>query len=180
MHFSWLSSLFFSSVEDSSLLGPRIDKNVGPGIENHCNKVLSLSHWLHGEKMMEGTTCNTNIKKCLRKVTDGHFTTAVKLLPSSSVAPYCDDTSKALEVKNPYKPPPSMPSITFFEPPLVVEIDSVFGCIKSFPKGTSCGRDGLRAQHLLDALCEEGSATATDLLKVITLVINLCRHYMEM
>ncbi|GJV79785.1 putative reverse transcriptase domain-containing protein [Tanacetum coccineum] len=53
------------------------------------------------------------------------------------------------------------------------EIDCVLGCIKSFPKGTSCGIDGLRVQHILDALCEEGSATATDLLKSITSVVNL-------
>ncbi|GJS12147.1 putative reverse transcriptase domain-containing protein [Tanacetum coccineum] len=66
-----------------------------------------------------------------------------------------------------------MPSNTFSEPPLVAEIDCVFGCIKSFPKGTSCGRDGLRAQHILDALCGEGSATATSLIMAITLVINL-------
>ncbi|GJR34774.1 hypothetical protein Tco_1210458 [Tanacetum coccineum] len=39
--------------------------------------------------------------------------------------------------------------------------------------GTSCGRDGLWAQHILDALCGEGSATATDLLKAITSVVNL-------
>ncbi|GJR34773.1 hypothetical protein Tco_1210457 [Tanacetum coccineum] len=38
---------------------------------------------------------------------------------------------------------------------------------------TSCGRDGLWAQHILDALCGEGSATATDLLKAITSVVNL-------
>nr|GEW29297.1 hypothetical protein [Tanacetum cinerariifolium] len=97
----------------------------------------------------------------------------LKVLSSSGVASYCDNTIKALEAKHPYKPPPSMPSITFSEPPLVVEIDSVFSCIKSFPKGTSCGRDGLRAQHILDALCGEGSATATDLLKVITSIVNL-------
>ncbi|GJW90618.1 putative reverse transcriptase domain-containing protein [Tanacetum coccineum] len=66
-----------------------------------------------------------------------------------------------------------MPSNTFSEPPLVAEIDYVLGCIKSFPKGTSCRRDGLRAQHILDALCGEGSAIATNLLKAITLVINL-------
>nr|GEW98666.1 reverse transcriptase domain-containing protein [Tanacetum cinerariifolium]GEX01993.1 reverse transcriptase domain-containing protein [Tanacetum cinerariifolium] len=99
--------------------------------------------------------------------------TAVKVLSSSGVAPYCDDTIKALEAKHSCKPPPSMPSITFSKPPLVAEIDSVFSCIKSCPKGTSCGRDGLRAQHILDALCGEGSATATDLLKVITSVVNL-------
>ncbi|GJY77416.1 putative reverse transcriptase domain-containing protein [Tanacetum coccineum] len=129
---------------------------------------LKAASWKGRDDFLkEGATCNTNIKKCLRKVTDGHFTTAVKVLPSSGVAPYCDDTIKALEVKHPYKPHPSMPSITFFEPPLVVEIDSVFGCIKFFPKGTSCERDGSRAQHILDALCEEGSATATDLLKFV-------------
>ncbi|GJS71154.1 putative reverse transcriptase domain-containing protein [Tanacetum coccineum] len=121
----------------------------------------------------ERTKINTNIRQCLRKVADGHFMAAVKVLSSSIVALYCDDTIKALEAKHPYKPPPSIPSKTFSKPTLVAEIDSVFGCIKSFPKGTSCGRDGLRAQHILDALCGEGSATATDLLKAITSVVNL-------
>nr|GEY27902.1 putative reverse transcriptase domain-containing protein [Tanacetum cinerariifolium] len=74
-------------------------------------------------------------KQCLRKVADGHFTTAVKVLSFTGVAPYCDDTIKALEAKNYYKSPPSMPNITFFKPLLIAEIDSVFGCIKSFPKG---------------------------------------------
>ncbi|GKC08327.1 ribonuclease H-like domain-containing protein [Tanacetum coccineum] len=95
-----------------------------------------------GDFLKERTTGNTNIRRCLRKVADGHFTATVKVLSSSGVAPYS-------------------------------KIDSVFGCIKSFPKGTSCGRDGLRAQHILDALCGEGSATATDLLKAITSVVNL-------
>ncbi|GKE22678.1 hypothetical protein Tco_1434190 [Tanacetum coccineum] len=114
-----------------------------------------------GDFLEEGATGNTNIKQYLRKVADGHFIAAVKVLSSSGVAPYCDDTIKVLEAKHPYKPPPSIPSITFYEPLLVAEIDSVFSCIKSFPKGTSYGRDGLRAQHILDALCGEGSATAT-------------------
>nr|GFB01453.1 putative reverse transcriptase domain-containing protein [Tanacetum cinerariifolium] len=97
----------------------------------------------------------------------------VKVLSSSGVALYCDYTIKPLEAKYPYKLPPSMPSITFFKPLIIAEIDSVFGCIKLFPKGTSYGIDGLRAQHILDALCGEGSATVTYLLKVIILVINL-------
>ncbi|GJZ83759.1 hypothetical protein Tco_0648932 [Tanacetum coccineum] len=101
------------------------------------------------------------------------LTAAVKVLSSSGVASYCDDTIKTLEAKHPYRTPPSMPSNTFSEPPLVAEIDCVFGCIKSFPKGTSCGRDGLRAQHIFDALYGEGSATAIDILKSIVLVVNL-------
>nr|GFA01176.1 putative reverse transcriptase domain-containing protein [Tanacetum cinerariifolium] len=59
----------------------------------------------------------------------------VKVLSSSGVALYCDDTIKALEAKHPYKSPISMSSNTFSEPPLVAEINSVFGCIKLFPKG---------------------------------------------
>jgi len=51
--------------------------------------------------------------------------------------------------------------------------DTILKCIKSFFKGTSCGRDGLRAQHLLDVLCGEGSVVARDLLCAITVVVNL-------
>ncbi|GJY01616.1 hypothetical protein Tco_0359768 [Tanacetum coccineum] len=72
-----------------------------------------------GDFLEEGATGNTNIKQCLRKVTDGHFMTVVKVLSSSGVAPYYDDTIKTLEAKHPYKPPSSMPNITFSEPPLV-------------------------------------------------------------
>ncbi|XP_076951801.1 uncharacterized protein LOC143625320 [Bidens hawaiensis] len=121
----------------------------------------------------EGDLVNNNVKQCLRKVADGHFTAAVKVLCSSGVAPYNSDTTKALEAKHPYKKPSAMPNMTYSEPPLLAEVDSVLGCIKSFPKGTSCGRDGLRAQHILDALCGEGSAIATDLICAITAVVNL-------
>ena len=95
------------------------------------------------------------------------------MLCSSGVAPYNGDTIKALEDKHPFRPPPSMPSPIISEPPLVADFDCVFSCIKSFPKGTSCRRDGLRAQHLLDALCGEGSTIATDLIHAITSVVNL-------
>ncbi|PWA73373.1 hypothetical protein CTI12_AA122990 [Artemisia annua] len=72
-----------------------------------------------GDFLEESTTGNTNIKQCLPKVTDGHFTSAVKVLSSSGVAPYCDDTVKALEAKHPYKLPPSMSSNKFSKLPLV-------------------------------------------------------------
>jgi hypothetical protein len=116
---------------------------------------------------------NTNIKQCLRKVADGHFTADVKVLGSSGVTPYNEDTMKVLEEKHLYMPPPTTPTTMFIEAPLVVEVDNILKCIQSFPKGTSCGRDGLRAQHLLDATYGEGSPVARDLLDDITLVVNL-------
>ncbi|KAK2449842.1 hypothetical protein QL285_008997 [Trifolium repens] len=116
---------------------------------------------------------STNIKQCLRKVAVGHFTAAVKVLGSSGVAPCNEETMRILGDKHPYKPPPSMPTSMFSEAPFVAKVDTVLGCIKYFPKGTSCGTEGLRAQHILDALCGEGSAVARDLINVITSVINL-------
>ncbi|GJV30569.1 putative reverse transcriptase domain-containing protein [Tanacetum coccineum] len=89
------------------------------------------------------------------------------------VASFGMNTLTALLAKHPILPPPVMPSSLPSEPPLVVDVDSVLGCIQSFPKGTSCGRDGLRAQHILDALYGEGSAIAVGLLKAISVVANL-------
>ncbi|CAL5198080.1 unnamed protein product [Lathyrus oleraceus] len=67
-----------------------------------------------------------------------------------------------------------MSTTLFSEAPLVDEVDIVFECISSLFKGASCGRDGLRAQHLLDALYGEGFIVSRDLLcALITLVVNL-------
>ncbi|GKC34866.1 putative reverse transcriptase domain-containing protein, partial [Tanacetum coccineum] len=45
--------------------------------------------------------------------------------------------------------------------------------IKSFPQGTSCGRDGLRAQHLMDCLSGAAVAISDELVSSITQVVNL-------
>lgn len=57
--------------------------------------------------------------------------------------------------------------------PLVIEVNTIFKCIKLFPKETLCGRHGLRVQNLLDALCGKVSDVSRYLLCVITLVVNL-------
>ncbi|GJS40176.1 putative reverse transcriptase domain-containing protein [Tanacetum coccineum] len=44
-----------------------------------------------GDFLEEGATGNTNIKQCLRKIADGHFTGAVKVLSSFGVALYYID-----------------------------------------------------------------------------------------
>lgn len=47
-----------------------------------------------------------------------------------------------------YKPPISISSNIFSKPPLLTEIDSLRGCVNSFPKGTLCGGDNLETQHI--------------------------------
>ncbi|GKA67428.1 hypothetical protein Tco_0767345, partial [Tanacetum coccineum] len=66
----------------------------------------------------DSSTVGTNIKQCLRKVSDGHFTAVVKVLCSSGVAPFGTDVL----------PPPVMPGSLPSEPPLVVDVDNVLGC----------------------------------------------------
>ncbi|GJU40105.1 putative reverse transcriptase domain-containing protein [Tanacetum coccineum] len=56
---------------------------------------------------------------------------------------------------------------------IVDEVTSQSSTTFCFPKGTSCGRDGLRAQHLMDILGGAASAVVDDLLGSITWVVNL-------
>jgi len=166
------------SLQQCHILGCLANWRETDGFAELVNGVLSESGQVGtgngGEDFEEkDQKMGPNVKQCLLKVADGHFTAAMKVLGSFGVAPYNEDTMDILGVKHPYMPPPFMPITMLSEAPLVVEVDTVLKCIKSFPKGTSCGRDGLRAQHLLDALCGEGSAVARDLLCAITLVVNL-------
>nr|GEZ24782.1 hypothetical protein [Tanacetum cinerariifolium] len=89
-----------------------------------------------------------NLKQCNRKICDGHYTAAVRVLSSSGVAPYKDATLQELKAKHPFK-------------------------ITSFPRGTSCGRDGLRAQHLMDCLSGATVTISDELISSITQVVNL-------
>ena len=56
---------------------------------------------------------------------------------------------------------------------LVASHAVVLDMIKSFPRGTSCGRDGLRAQHLLDCLSGVVVAFSHELVVSITQMVNL-------
>ncbi|GKE19332.1 hypothetical protein Tco_1426909 [Tanacetum coccineum] len=86
------------------------------------------------------------------------------VLTSSGVAPSTPDTLHGLEAKHTYAPPLTLSSSPLGVDALFVHKDMVLNRIRSFPKGTSCGRDGLRAQHLADILGGTASAVADDLL----------------
>ncbi|GKD40780.1 putative reverse transcriptase domain-containing protein [Tanacetum coccineum] len=114
-----------------------------------------------------------NLKQCKRKICDGHYTAAVRVLSSSGVAPYNDATLQELKAKHPFKSAPSLPDIPIDHHQLIASQDVVLDRIKSFPRGTSCGRDGLRAQHLMDCLSGAAVAISDELVSSITQVVNL-------
>nr|GEU32583.1 hypothetical protein [Tanacetum cinerariifolium] len=73
---------------------------------------------------------------------------------------------KIMMTKHPFKPPPSLPHISIDHHHLVASPAMVLDRIKSFPRGTSCGRDGLRAQHLMDCLSGADVAISDELFDV--------------
>nr|GEX03136.1 UDP-glycosyltransferase 89A2-like [Tanacetum cinerariifolium] len=93
-----------------------------------------------------------NLKQCRRKICDGQYTAAMRVLSSSGVAPYNDATLQELKAKHPFKSAPSLPDTPIDHHHLIASETVVLDRIKSFLRGTSCGRDGLRDQHLLDCL----------------------------
>ncbi|GKC70007.1 hypothetical protein Tco_1115890 [Tanacetum coccineum] len=117
--------------------------------------------------------CERNLKQCKRKICDGHYTAVVRVLSSSGVAPYNDDTLQDLKAKHHFKSAPSLPDIPIDHHQLIASQDVVLDRIKSFPRGTSCGRDGLRAQHLMDCLSGAAVAIFDELVSSITQVVNL-------
>ncbi|GJR54668.1 hypothetical protein Tco_1405189 [Tanacetum coccineum] len=114
-----------------------------------------------------------NIKKCKRKICDGNYTAAVRVLSSSGVAPYNDDTLEDLKTKHPFKPAPSLPYIPIDHQHLIASPAVVLNKIKSFPRGTSYGRDELCAQYLMDCLSGVVVAISDELVSFITQVVNL-------
>ncbi|GKB46211.1 hypothetical protein Tco_0896964 [Tanacetum coccineum] len=93
-----------------------------------------------------------NIKQCKRKICNGHYTAAVRVLSSSGVSPYSDASLEDIKTKHPFQLAPSLPHIPIDHHPLIASSTVVLDRIKSFPRGASCGQDGLRAQHLMDCL----------------------------
>lgn len=145
---------------------------------NGCNILLQQLLEVHKEnqhhrKQYAKKKPKTNVEACRTKLSYGHYTAAIRILSSNGVAPYNEDTLHELQQKHPYAPPPSIPSENIVSAPVSVDSRAVLTAIKGFPKGTSCGRDGLRSQHLLDALSGTAAAVSEELLSAITGVVNL-------
>jgi len=121
------------------------------------------------------TADNTQSKmlnRCIRLVReDGQYSKAVQALSSVGIAPPGPATTATLKDKHPegpdisfwYEQLPTFSSSAFVSTEL-----EVLTALYSFPKGTACGRSGLRVSCLLNM----HSALTTDMLKALTEVIN--------
>lgn len=94
-----------------------------------------------------------NVKHCLRKISDGHYSVVVKVLTSFEIASNTPKTGDFIEKKHSQTPLPNLPCYFHAKSSFLINTETIHHCIKFFPKGTFYGRDGLRSQHLLDAFC---------------------------
>lgn len=92
----------------------------------------------------DDTKMSANMRKCFYKVMDRHFTTTMKVLGSSEVAPYNGYTMKVLDVKHSYMLPPLIPTTLFFEAALVAEFDIILKNLNCSPK----------EHHVVALVCE--------------------------
>ncbi|GKB56858.1 putative reverse transcriptase domain-containing protein [Tanacetum coccineum] len=155
----------------SRVLKGALDKSVPGGSLQLVRETLaeSSSHMLVVDEE-DLDLSEQNLKLCKRKICNGHYTVAVSVLSSSGVAPYNDDTLEELKAKHPFKSTPSFPDIPIDHHPLIASQVVVMDRIKSFPRGTSWGRDGLRAQHLMDFLSGAAVAISDELCPLTPLV----------
>ncbi|GKB65895.1 hypothetical protein Tco_0927307 [Tanacetum coccineum] len=71
-----------------------------------------------------------------------------------------------LQTKRSFKSAPSLPHIPIDHHHLVASPDIVLDKINSFPRGTSCGRNVLCAQHLMDCLSGSDVAISDELVSL--------------
>ncbi|XP_026383543.1 uncharacterized protein LOC113279040 [Papaver somniferum] len=136
-------------------------------------QLLDLTKQPPKQRVASKKKSSKNLVACRKKLSYSHYTAAIRILSSSGVAPPTPDTLYELQQKHPLAQPPVIPTEAISAPAISMGASDVLLALKSFPKGTSCGRDGLRAQHLLDAMSGASAAIADDLLQSITGVVNL-------
>ncbi|ESO04719.1 hypothetical protein HELRODRAFT_172394 [Helobdella robusta] len=96
----------------------------------------------------------------------------MQLLSSTdTVAPDTEETIRALKSKHPTAPNNKQQSPSKESSSLCVTSQQVLVCLKTFPKGTSGGSDGLTPEHLKDLTSSK--TDSIDLINSITAFINM-------
>ena len=121
-----------------------------------------------------------NINRCKKLVSLGRLSAAAAALTSEGVHVITDEILAALKAKFPSQDLMSFMESLYVEfphlreaNPLQVSNELVLLGITSFPAGTGCGRDGLRAEHLKDAVQGSPNDRSGETLSCITKYVNL-------
>jgi hypothetical protein len=94
----------------------------------------------------------SNMKRCLKLVTEqGQYSKAVQSLSSEGISEPSAGTTIQLQLKHPLGQLPTPIDLTGVES-IQISMEDITLALRSFPKGTACGRSGLRVSHLMETL----------------------------
>ena len=114
----------------------------------------------------------SNAARALRWARKGRYGNAIRALESLGTAAFSDDLAWAELLKR--HPSNNLPSFDNDIPSsLTTDNQDVVRALRRFPHGSSPGGSGLRAQHLLDAICGHSAPATQDCLHASTVLINL-------
>ena len=116
-------------------------------------------------------TKSNNVSRALFWAREGRHSNAVQSLTSTGAADNNDDCIfQELLERHPTSDPPSCSAPESAS--LVIDESAVLMYLKGFPRGTSPGASGLRAQHILDAVSGHTTSSAEDCLHALTRFMN--------
>ncbi|ESO04527.1 hypothetical protein HELRODRAFT_172175 [Helobdella robusta] len=176
---SWLKLLFLPAMilrkshrggrrhNPTGLINQRIDNFGGQSVEKMAD-CLEFVNKLENKKSAESKL----ISSVKSKIEKGNIKNAMQLLSSTdTVAPDTEETIRALKSKHPTAPNNKQQSPSKESSSLCVTSQQVLVCLKTFPKGTSGGSDGLTPEHLKDLTSSK--TDSIDLINSITAFINM-------
>ena len=117
-------------------------------------------------------------KRVSAKLEEGDYRGAVRIACSEdAIADITDGTISSLRERHPGPHPeshiPSPPQPEEFVPLPAITEEEVFSAIRSFPRGSAGGPDGIRPQHLLDLTSSSAELGGRILLRALTAFSNL-------
>ena len=118
------------------------------------------------------------VKRVSAKLGEGDYRGAVRIACSEdAIADITDETISSLREKHPGPHPeshiPSPPQPEEFVPLPAITEEEVASAIRSFPRGSAGGPDGIRPQHLLDLTSASAELGGKILLRALTAFTNL-------
>ena len=116
---------------------------------------------------------NTQRRICKDHVENGRLGAAIRVLGTDGLAALTEEVMAELSAKHPARVvDPVMPPGT--EQPLEIDSTLSLKLIRSFPRNSACGRDGLRAVHLVDMYEGSSGQDRDAFLLALTAFINCC------
>ena len=114
-----------------------------------------------------------NAERSTKLMQEGQFSRAAKALTSRGIDQHSEQAKAEMRAKHPTGRPTEIPAGDIPAPPIRISASQVKKAIKSFKKGTAPGPDGMRPEHLKEALAAVAQNRSSRFQSVLAALVNL-------